>query len=125
MKQFVGVVHHEGDSSFGVTFPDLPGCFAASDTMHGIVAAGVEALALWFEDQNDDIVPTAPDQIDPEGGTLVFIPWVRKGGTKRRVNVVIENATLTAVDACAKQRGMTRSDFLAAAALAEIEGKHA
>lgn len=124
MKQFVAVIHHEDDSAYGLTFPDFPGCFAAADDMDGVVAAGVEALTLWFEDQPDDTEPTALDKVDPDGGALVLIPWVGRSARNERVNVMLPKATLDAVDAHAKLRHMNRSEFLAAAALAEIEGRH-
>ncbi len=50
MKNFFAVVHHVEAQAFGMTFPDLPGCIAASDEFAGIYRAADEALRLWFED---------------------------------------------------------------------------
>jgi predicted RNase H-like HicB family nuclease len=33
MMNFSVVVHKEPDSVYGVTVPDLPGCFSAGDTL--------------------------------------------------------------------------------------------
>lgn len=50
MKYFIAVVHQFEAQAFGMTFPDLPGCIAASDEFSGIYRAADEALRLWFED---------------------------------------------------------------------------
>ena len=38
------------DSAFGVSFPGLPGCYAAADNIDDVPAKAREALSLWFED---------------------------------------------------------------------------
>ena len=40
-------------SAYGLTFPDMPEAFTASDDWPGISAAATEALDLWFKDQPD------------------------------------------------------------------------
>ncbi|MCJ8139338.1 type II toxin-antitoxin system HicB family antitoxin [Falsirhodobacter halotolerans] len=47
------ILHKDNTSAFGLTFPDLPGCFAASDTSDGIPTAAKEALDLWHEQTRD------------------------------------------------------------------------
>ncbi len=37
MKYFYALVHKDDDSAFGVTFPDLPGCFSAADRIEDVV----------------------------------------------------------------------------------------
>lgn len=49
MKPYVGIVHKERGSAYGITFPDAPGCFAAADEMDGLFAAAEEALSLWLD----------------------------------------------------------------------------
>ena len=123
MRLFTGIIHHEEGSAYGVTFPDLPGCFAAADDFAGVIAAGAEALALWFEDQPLR-EPTSPERIDAQGGTLVAIPYVRPEGGSVRTNLSLPRHVVRAIDAAARARGLTRSAFVAHAALAEIEGRH-
>jgi len=53
MKYFYALVHKDDDSAFGVTFPDLPGCFSAADRIEDVVPNACEALDLWFDDQRD------------------------------------------------------------------------
>lgn len=49
MKPYVGIVHKDRGSAYGITFPDAPGCFAAADEMDDLFAAAEEALTLWAE----------------------------------------------------------------------------
>jgi len=46
-------VHQDKDSAYGLTFPDLPGCFAAADDAQGIVAAAQEAFEAHFHEAGD------------------------------------------------------------------------
>lgn len=130
MKYLTAIVHKDADSAFGLTFPDLPGCFAASDTWDGIPAAAAEALDLWFQDQAE-VVPASLDEVRarPEvaaeigqGAILMPVPYIPADSTPERVNVSIERGLLRAIDQVAKERNMTRSSFLASAARREIRG---
>lgn len=122
MKMFVGIVHHDPGSAWGVSFPDAPGCFAAADAMEDVVAAGAEALALWFEDQ-PEAAPTPIEAVDPQGGALVLIPWIRPAADTVRANLSLPRHVLRAIDEAARARKLTRSAFITAAALNEIEGR--
>lgn len=124
MKLFPAIVHHDEGSAYGLTFPDLPGCFAASDDMDGIISAGADALSLWFEDQ-PDVKPTPIDKIDvPQGASLVLIPYIRRIRKVLKVNLSLHAHVVLAADAAAKKRGLTRSAFIAEAVMREVEGRH-
>jgi predicted RNase H-like HicB family nuclease len=130
MKYFYAVVHKDGDSAFGVHFPDLPGCFSAADTMEDVVPNAVEALDLWFEDEVDseprgvaEIREAAAEDL-AEGAFLVAIPRMTSNGKLARVNLSMDRGTLAAIDVAAAARKLTRSAFLAEAARNEIEGRH-
>lgn len=86
MRRYTAMVHQDEGSAFGLTFPDLPGCFAAADGWADVQRAAVEALDLWFEDA-EDVEPEALDVIRarPEvqaqiaaGATSVTVPWCRR-----------------------------------------------
>ena len=86
MKHYFALVHKDTDSTFGVTFPDLPGCFSAADDADNVVPQAIDALALWFEDR-DLIEPSAVDDIRAryadelaEGAYLVSVPHIRSAG---------------------------------------------
>lgn len=130
MKFFSALVQQEGDSAYGLTFPDLPGCFAAADSWDAIPAAAAEALDLWFEDM-PDVTPASLDTIRKlpavtaamaGGAALMHIPYIPADSVVERVNITMERELLRAIDQTAKARGMNRSSFLAAAARHALAG---
>lgn len=130
MRYFTALVHQEGNSAFGVTFPDLPGCFAAAETWAEIPAATADALDLWFEDM-PDVDPAPMDQVRQrpeikaaiaEGAVVMAVPYIPADSALARVNVSLERGLLRAIDQTAKARHMTRSSFLASAARRELIG---
>ncbi len=130
MKTYLALVHKDVDSAYGLTFPDLPGCFAAADTAADILRNGVEALELWFEDA-EAVTPRGPDAIATEvaadlaqGAFLIAVPLVQPSSRQKRVNISMDAGTLGAIDNAAEGLGLTRSGFLTMAALNEIRGGH-
>ena len=82
LAHYIAVVHQQGDSAFGVHFPDVPGCFSAADDMNDILTNASEALALHLEGEalpearsldavraNDDVARDLAD-----GAFLIAIP---------------------------------------------------
>jgi predicted RNase H-like HicB family nuclease len=45
MSGFIALVHKDRDTSYGVSFPDLPGCISAGDTFEEALSDAAEALA--------------------------------------------------------------------------------
>ncbi len=130
MQYFTAIVHKDEDSAYGLTFPDLPGCFAAADSWDDIPAAAAEALDLWFEDQ-PDVDPASLDEIRrraevaeelAQGAVLMPVPYIPADTALARVNISLERGLLRAIDETAKARGMTRSSFIASSARRELVG---
>jgi predicted RNase H-like HicB family nuclease len=48
MAQYIALVHKDEGTSYGVSFPDVPGCVSAGDTFEEAVANASEALAGHF-----------------------------------------------------------------------------
>jgi predicted RNase H-like HicB family nuclease len=48
MAGYIALVHKDEGTSYGVSFPDVPGCIAAGDTFEEAVANAAEALAGHF-----------------------------------------------------------------------------
>ncbi len=48
MAVYVALVHKDDGTSYGVSFPDVPGCVSAGDTFEEAVANASEALAGHF-----------------------------------------------------------------------------
>jgi predicted RNase H-like HicB family nuclease len=45
MAGYVALIHKDQGTSYGVSFPDVPGCVSAGDTMEEALANAAEALA--------------------------------------------------------------------------------
>lgn len=130
MKYFTALIHRDDDSAYGLTFPDLPGCFAAAEDWAGIPAAAAEALDLWFEDM-PDTEPASLDEIRSRedvkaemaaGAVLMPVPYIAADTALARANISLERGLLRAIDETAKARGMTRSSFIASATRRELLG---
>ncbi len=132
MKSYLALVEKENDSAFGVRFPDVPGCFSAADEMEQVIPNAVEALQLWAEDMpvpapsEYEAIISLSDVRDAlaQGAYLVSVPLIENDTAVVRANVTFERGMLRAIDQTARERGLTRSAFLAAAARKEIEAKH-
>jgi predicted RNase H-like HicB family nuclease len=48
MAGYIALVHKDVGTSYGVSFPDVPGCISAGDTFEQAVANAAEALAGHF-----------------------------------------------------------------------------
>jgi len=59
MSRYIALVHKDEDISYGVSFPDLPGCISAGDTFEEAAANAAEALAghLALMDSDGDRIP--------------------------------------------------------------------
>jgi predicted RNase H-like HicB family nuclease len=83
MRPFFALVHLDPGSAYGLSFPDLPGCFSAADEDHEIIPNAREALDLWFEDQPlieprgiEDVRREVVDDLR-EGAFLIAVPYGR------------------------------------------------
>ena len=130
--RYITFIHKDPDSAYGVSFPDVPGCFSAGDTIDEAVHNAVEALSghvRMLEADGDpvplprdfDAIMTDPDlSEDRDGAMTTIIPLIRDRGSNTRINVSLDLGLLEAIDAAARDRGQTRSAFLASAARREI-----
>ncbi|WP_373354193.1 type II toxin-antitoxin system HicB family antitoxin [Pseudoroseicyclus sp. CXY001] len=130
MKHFIAVVHQEGDSAYGLHFPDLPGCVSAADRVDDLLPKAIEALQLWFEDMPPvspgsmaDVRRAAAEDI-AAGAVLIAVPLIQSEARPVRANISLDRGMLAAIDEAARARGLTRSSFIAEAARKEIEGRH-
>jgi len=120
-------VQHESGSSWCGEFPDLPGCFTASDTLQGLPEAAQEAVCAHYGFDNDPLpAASSPDQWlnhpDYHGGfwMLVNVDISRVRQRAVRLNISLPEALVQSIDAAARQRGQSRSAFLASVATKEI-----
>lgn len=130
--RYIAFIHKDPDSIYGVSFPDVPGCISAGDTIDDAVRNAVEALSghVRMLEADGDPVPSPRDfdaimndpdlAEDREGAMTTIVPLVRDRGSSTRINVSLDLGLLEAIDAAARERGQTRSAFLASAARREI-----
>jgi len=59
MQNYIGLIHKDADSDYGVSFPDFPGCVTAGVTLDEARALAQEALALCIEGmiEDEDAIP--------------------------------------------------------------------
>ncbi|CAM5543868.1 type II toxin-antitoxin system HicB family antitoxin [Eoetvoesiella caeni] len=120
-------VYKEDTSTYGIVFPDIPGCFAAADDIQKVPRAAQEAVEAHFGADEDPIpAASAPDawtgHADYEGGfwMLVDIDLSRVRSRAVRLNISLPENLILRIDAAARQRGQSRSAFLATAAEHEM-----
>ncbi|MDT8444731.1 MAG: type II toxin-antitoxin system HicB family antitoxin [Desulfuromonadales bacterium] len=128
--RFPVVLHTDDGVRFGVTVPDLPGCFSTGDTFDAALDSAIEAIDLHLEgltEEGDEIpVPrsiaehrTNPDYADGVWAA-VDVDVSRYEGRAEKINITIPRRLLTKIDNYAKAHGETRSGFLAEAARAAM-----
>ena len=130
MTYYIAIIHKDENSAFGVSFPDVLGCFSAADDEADLLPNAMEALELFAEDtelpkpSEIEAIRRNPDvrKDIAEGAYLLAVPFVRNARKSARVNVTLDKGLLEAIDDAAAQRKMTRSGFLAQAAEREIAG---
>ena len=54
MRNYIGLIHKEADSDYGVSFPDFPGLITAGNDLDDARAMAEEALALHIEGLAED-----------------------------------------------------------------------
>ena len=121
------IIHKDPDSDYGVTIPDLPGCFTVGDTVDDAIVQAVEAIECHIEGLvlDGQTIPTPrsiefhqrnPDYADGVWA-LVSVTLDKLPGESRRVNITMPELLLALIDQHAKQHGETRSRFIAQAAM--------
>ena len=79
MRNYIGLIHKDADSHFGVSFPDFPGAITAGTTLDEARAMAEEALALHLEGLAEDgeavPEPSALEEVmsDPDNRSGVAI----------------------------------------------------
>ena len=131
--RFSVVIHKDEKSGYGVTVPDLPGCFSAGDTLEEAIESVHEAIACHLEGLLMDGEPI-PEQLPLEthqtsesyqDGTwaLANVDVSKLTSRAKRVNITVPARVLTIVDEAAAREGETRSGLLTRAALSYVERK--
>jgi predicted RNase H-like HicB family nuclease len=124
MRQYIGLIHKDPDSDFGVSFPDFPGVVTAGTDLDDARRMAEEALAFHIEGLVEDgeaiPEPSSLESVmaDPDNREGVAILVALKAEVRKavRVNVTVPEDVLEEIDAYAESHGYTRSGFLVQAA---------
>jgi predicted RNase H-like HicB family nuclease len=128
------LLHKDPDSDYGVTVPDLPGCFSAGASFEEALQNAQEAVLTHLEGlllDNEPLPPATsidklmPGRDDPGAvWALVNVDLAGLTDKAKRVNITVPERMLRKIDAFAGSQGETRSGLLVAAALAYIAQSH-
>jgi predicted RNase H-like HicB family nuclease len=129
MLQYIGLIHKDPGSDYGVSFPDFPGLITAGKDLDDARAMAEEALAFHVEAlvQDGEAIPdpssletimTGPENRD---GVAILVAVNSDAQKTVRVNITLAADVLAQIDKFAESHGYTRSGFLAQAAKRVIE----
>jgi predicted RNase H-like HicB family nuclease len=116
-------VYKDTNSAYGATFPDLPGVHTAADELADLPAMAQEAVETMFEGEAH--IPDASgidrwkDSKEFSDGfwMLVDIDRSKVNSKPVRLNISLPESLLHQIDLAAKSQHLTRSGFLAQAAM--------
>ena len=116
------VLHKDSAADFGVSVPDLPGCFSAGATIDEAVDMAKEAIELHLEGLIEEGEPMPrPSSIEEHKKNTAYkngiwaIVSINPSGLRlnsKRINITMPERVLEAVDQCALREGETRSGLL-------------
>ncbi len=121
------IVHHDEGSAYGVSFPDVPDCFAAADDEQNVMSNAISALDDYFCEGGAYPAPRGLEAVRKEfdadlreGAYLIQVPLIARPSKSVRVNISLDQGTLEAIDEAAARLQLNRSAFITQAAHAEI-----
>ena len=125
MTSYIALLRKDTDSDYGVEFPDFPGCVTAGENLDEARRMAEEALTFHIEGMLEDSAPLPePSGLEavmanPENrqavALLVDVP--EPSSAIVRIDLDLPETTLREVDAQARSKGISRSEFLVKAAL--------
>lgn len=118
------ILQTDNHKQFGVTVPDLPGCFSQGSTIESAIDNAREAILFHAESlvKAKQIVPLPSEIVDlsdfhEDTGTALLayadVDIESVQGPAKRINITIKAANLQVIDIRAKKYGMNRSEYLA------------
>ncbi|UCZ56414.1 type II toxin-antitoxin system HicB family antitoxin [Desulfurispirillum indicum] len=128
--RFPVVLHTDDGVRFGVTVPDLPGCYSAGDTFDAALDSVLEAIDLHLEGLTEDGAdipiprPIAEHRTNHDFADGVWaavdVDISRFEGRSEKINITLPRRLLAKIDSYANAHGKSRSGFLAEAARAAM-----
>ena len=128
--EFPVFMQKDPDSDYGVTVPDLPGCFSAGSSIEAAFENAGEAILTHMEgmlvDAESIPVPQPIELLKKQFPAkdlvwgLVTVDMGKLSKEVRRINLSMPEHILSKIDSYAYSEGETRSGFLASAAIEYI-----
>jgi len=121
--KYIGIIHKEAGSDFGISFPDFPGCVTAGKSYEEALMEAREALIFHIDGMIEDgaslPIPSSINQVDLGDGAAIIVTVPHDIESKKvRVNISVDEVDLAEIDARAKASGLDRSRYLVKKALA-------
>lgn len=128
MASYIALIRKGTKRTYGVDFPDFPGCVTAGRTLDDARALATEALAFHIDGMVEDgealpepsTLETVIADLANKNAIAVIVDVPDRATRTVRINMTVGAADLKAIDAHAEARGLTRSGFLVRAAKAAI-----
>ena len=123
------IIHKDENTGFGVTIPDIPGCFAYGDTQEEAIANIQATVELYYHGENvsEPPVPSRMEELlNSEFYTrdsflyLADIKFSFLAPKTQRINITVPKYKLVKIDRAAKQKGVSRSAFFVDSAEQQI-----
>lgn len=120
MAHYIGIIHKDENTDYGVCFPDFPGCITAGSTMEELVAMAKEALEFHMQGMVEDgerlpqpmsLKQAKAHEFAEDADAFVVIE-AQPPSKPVRVNVMLDSAVLAQISRVSKNR----SEFLNEAA---------
>jgi len=125
MLAYFAVIHKDEESAYGVSWPDLPGCVSAADSLGEVDAQAREALQFHIEGMREDgeELPAASSfekvyetHKADEGFYGVALVSVPEKVVRRPISLRVSEIDLAVIDSAAAARGLDRTTFMVDAA---------
>ena len=127
------LIHKDKGSSYGVTVPDLPGCFSAGDTLDDSMAMAREAIECHIEgllmdgEAVPELQPLQNHLSNPEFAdgvwALIDVDFSRLTGSPVSFTAEMPKPILAMTDEIAEREGDTRSALLTRAVIQYVQRK--
>lgn len=120
------IVHKGLGTDYGLIVPDFPGIFSGGSTLDEALSNVQDAIETFYEGEEVDTLPD-PSSLesilaseDAAGGAVVLVDVNFDFLDKKAVpvNITLPRYVRNHIDKAARARGLTRSAYLAKAALA-------
>ena len=118
-------LHKDDNSDYGVTIPDLPGCFSAGTSIEEAIAMAQEAAECHIEGLLIDAEPIpVPSSVEKYKHSrnfqdclwaLIDVDLSKLSLKSKRINITLPERLLTTIDHYVKKCGESRSGLLAQA----------